>query len=242
MRVTNLTWKDVEKYLKEKDILLVPMGAVEQHGPMSPIGTDIIAAEEIADRISKRTNILVAPTITLGYVDPDFIRFPGTLCINLETFCKLLEDYLISYSKQGFKKFVIVNAHETQKELIKGITQKVCIQENIQVIEFEYWNVLKDEFKNLIKSDLIHACEDEVSIVLYTKPSLVKRDETIDEMPVEAQLDYFLYPSPKNYATKSGVMGKPSLATKEKGKIILDLIVKKMIRIIRKEFGDKYAK
>ncbi len=241
MKLLNATWEDIKDYLKKKDMMIIPIGATEQHGPMAPIGTDAIIAEEIANRIDDATKSLVSPTITTGYVDPEFLRFPGTLCINLETFCKLLEDFLISYSKQGFKKFVIVNTHETQKRLIKEIAERVCINQYIKVIVFEYWNVLQEEMKEFIESELVHACEDEVSILMAVDQSLIKKDRIVDEMPVEAKIGYLVYPLSDGYATKSGVMGKPSLATKEKGEKILGLIVEKMIKIIRKEFGEEYV-
>jgi creatinine amidohydrolase len=236
MKLLESTWEEVDAYLKKSDILIIPVGAIEQHGPMAPIGTDVIAAEEVAERIGKKLSILVAPTITTGYVDPDFLRFKGTLCIRLETFCNLLEDFLVSYSKQGFKKFVIVNTHETQRDPIKRISERVCINNGVKILAFEYWNLLKEEFKSFIKSELIHACEDEISILLETRPELVKKDRIVDEMPLEAKLDYFIYPLPEGYATKSGVMGIPSLATREKGKMILDLVMEKAAVLIKKEF------
>jgi len=242
MKLMNMTWVEVQNYLKQKDLLIIPIGAIEQHGPMAPISTDVIVAEEIAERIAKKINAVISPTISIGYVDPEFLRFPGTLSISIETFCKLLEDFLISYSKQGFKKFLIVNTHGTQKRFIKEISEKVCIERKVKIIEFEYWNLLREEFKEFIESELIHACEDEISILLATRPQLIKINKMVDEMPIEAKINYFVYPLPKKYATKSGVMGNPSLATKEKGEKILNLIIEKIPEIIRKEFGEKYIK
>ncbi len=235
LRLVELTWEDVKEYLKKKDILIVPCGAIEQHGPMAPIGTDIIIADEISRRIAERANILIGPTITFGYVDPEFKKFPGTLCINLKTFCALLRDYLVSFSEQGFKKFIIVNTHEDNKKLIEEISKKVSLEYGIKVISFEYWNLLEEEYKEFIESDLIHACEDEISILLSISPSLVKKDKIIDEMP--PKLKYFVYPLPPECVTISGVKGKPTLAKKEKGEKILRLIVEKAINIIKKEFG-----
>lgn len=235
MKLLEVTWEGVRDYLKEKDILLIPVGSVEQHGPMSPVGTDSIIAEEIANRIGNELDLLVLPVVNFGFVCPDFQKFPGTLYLRKNTFSSLLEDIIRNYESQGFKRFLLVNAHETNKPLIKYVAWELGRELPIRILSFEYWYLLDKEFKEIVESDLIHACEDEVSIMLYIKPELIVNEKIIDETPKEAEIEknYLLYPLPNDYRTKSGVMGKPSLATKEKGEKIMKLIVQKTIGLLK---------
>lgn len=235
MKLLEMTWEGVKEYLKEKDVLIIPIGAIEQHGPMSPVGTDSIIAEEIANIIGNESDLIVLPVINFGFVYPDFQRFPGTLCLKENTFSSLLEDIIRNYESQGFKKFLLINTHETNKPIIKYVAWKLGKELPIKVLSFEYWSFLDKEFKEIIESELVHACEDEVSLMMYIKPEVIVKERIIDEMPKEAEIEknYLLYPLPENYKTKYGVMGKPSLASKEKGEKIIKLIVQKTIGLLK---------
>ncbi len=235
MKLENLTYEDVQKYLKNNDILIIPIGSLEQHGPMSPLGTDSIIAEEIANRIGDELDLFVSPVIKFGFVYPDFQRFPGTLCVREITFSNLLEDIIRNYQTQGFRKFLLINTHETNKPLIKYVAWKLGKELPIKTLSSEYWYLLDNELKEITESELIHACEDEISIMMYIRPELVENERTVDEMPKEAEIEknYLLYPLPDDYKTKSGVMGKPSLANREKGEKIMKLIVQKTINLLK---------
>jgi creatinine amidohydrolase len=80
MLLENLSYPEVELYLKEKDIILVPVGSVEQHSPYGLIGTDFITAEHVARQAGEAMDILVAPTLCYG-VSPHHMAFPGTVSL-----------------------------------------------------------------------------------------------------------------------------------------------------------------
>ena len=85
MLLENLSTNEVEDYLNDKDIILIPIGAVEQHSQYGLIGTDFIVAENIAREIGKRMDILVAPTINYG-ISPHHMAFMGTATVTPNTF------------------------------------------------------------------------------------------------------------------------------------------------------------
>ncbi|UCD04415.1 MAG: creatininase family protein [Candidatus Woesearchaeota archaeon] len=229
MKTENMSWDEIRDYRNKP--IIIPIGAIEQHGPMAPVATDSIVAEYLANKLGEKLNFPVATCINFGCVDPSFRRFTGSICIKPETFINLLRDIIESYKFQGFSKFIIVNAHETNTKLIERVLQDI---EGIKAVSFEYWKV-DNRINDIVESELIHVCEDEIAIMLAIKPELIKKEKVVDELPKEAELEYTLIPLPEEYKTKTGVMGKPSKATAEKGRKIIDLVINKVLEIIRKE-------
>lgn len=66
MRLANITWPKAEKYFKESDMVLIPIGSIECHGRHIPLGTDVLIPEKITDLIEEKSNILIAPMIPFG--------------------------------------------------------------------------------------------------------------------------------------------------------------------------------
>jgi creatinine amidohydrolase len=108
--LTEMTWVDVQSYLEINDMVIIPLGSIEQHGPHLPEGADILGAIELSERISARTNVLVAPILMVGYSEYHS-GFPGTLSISPETMEQVVFECVESLIKHGFKKFLFFNAH-----------------------------------------------------------------------------------------------------------------------------------
>jgi creatinine amidohydrolase len=109
MRLEDLNWMDVEKYLQQEDRLLLVIGAAEQHGYLSLL-TDIKIPLALADSASQATGVLVAPPLNFG-VSPYFLAYPGTLSLRVGTFILAVEDIVRSAYGHGFKRILILNGH-----------------------------------------------------------------------------------------------------------------------------------
>jgi creatinine amidohydrolase len=109
MRFEDLSWFDVENYLKNEDRLILVLGACEQHGYLSLL-SDVKIPQALADAASQQTNILVAPAVNFG-ISPYFTEYPGTLSLRSETFLNLVEDIVRSSYHYGFKRILILNGH-----------------------------------------------------------------------------------------------------------------------------------
>jgi creatinine amidohydrolase len=109
MRLEDLNWMDVEEYLKHDDRLIIVVGACEQHGFLSLL-SDVKIPLALADAISTKTGVLVAPPVNFG-ASPYFIAYPGTLSLRLSTLMDILEDIVRSAHHQGFRRFLILNGH-----------------------------------------------------------------------------------------------------------------------------------
>ncbi len=109
MRIEDLNWMDVEKYLRSEDRLMLVSGAAEQHGYLSLL-TDIKIPMALADAASNATGVLVAPPVNFG-ISPYFLAYPGTFSLRVSTFCAALEDIVRSAYGHGFKRVLVINGH-----------------------------------------------------------------------------------------------------------------------------------
>jgi creatinine amidohydrolase len=109
MRLEDLNWMDVEKYLQQEDRLMLVAGSTEQHAYLSLL-TDIKIPLALADAASQATGVLVAPPLNFG-VSPYFLAYPGTLSLRATTLCAAVEDIVRSAYGHGFKRLLVVNGH-----------------------------------------------------------------------------------------------------------------------------------
>ena len=109
MRIEDLNWMDVEKYLKHEDRLMLVVGACEQHGYLSLL-TDVKIPQALADAASQQTGVLVAPPVNFGS-SPYFVSYPGTFSLRLATLLDAVEDIIRSAHRQGFRRILVLNGH-----------------------------------------------------------------------------------------------------------------------------------
>ncbi len=109
MRLEDLNWMDVEKYLEHEDRLMLVTGATEQHGYLSLL-TDIKVPLALADAASQATGVLVAPPLNFG-ISTYFLAYPGTLSLRASTLAAAVEDIVRSAYGYGFRRILIINGH-----------------------------------------------------------------------------------------------------------------------------------
>lgn len=111
MYLANMTWQQAEKaFAKENLVALIPVGSIEQHGPVGPLGTDYIIPTELACRIERRTEVLVVPGMPFG-VATHHVKFPGTIDIGYEALYSVMTGITNNLLKHGIKKFIFINGH-----------------------------------------------------------------------------------------------------------------------------------
>ena len=109
MRLEDLNWMAVEKYLQQDDRLMLVTGATEQHAYLSLL-TDIKIPLALADAASQASGVLVAPPLNFG-LSPYFLAYPGTLSLRVSTLCSAVEDIVRSAHGYSFKRILVVNGH-----------------------------------------------------------------------------------------------------------------------------------
>lgn len=109
MRLEDLNWMDVERYLEQDDRLILILGACEQHAYLSLL-TDIKIPLALADTASNQTGVLIAPPLNFG-ISPYFLAYPGTFSFSVTTMLSAVEDIVRSAYGQGFRKILLLNGH-----------------------------------------------------------------------------------------------------------------------------------
>ncbi|WP_096186753.1 creatininase family protein [Evansella halocellulosilytica] len=236
-----MKWSEMSAYTfqeKEKDIAILPIGAIEAHGPHLPIGTDNILAERVAELLGDKTNALILPVLPLGQVW-SLKDFPGSLTISNSTLISIITELGESIYKQGFKKFVIINAHLGNQTALKEASRKLLdLVPQLKTFTFFYPDI-KEIAKDVCETTgmhdtYFHADEIETSIMLYLAEEKVDMDKAIKDIPtIPDSIDFT--PIPWSSFTKSAVLGDATKATKEKGRTIVEHAVKRMVSMINGE-------
>ncbi|MDY7094471.1 MAG: creatininase family protein [Acidobacteriota bacterium] len=187
--LAELTWKDVEALDPKGTVLILPVGALEAHGPHLPLGTDVVIAEAMARAGAEKLaeeGILGLRLPSLAYSPAGFAAsFPGTVSLGRENYAAQLVQIAASVEAWGLEHLVLANAHFDPGNL-GGIYDalKACEERGLRRPIFpdvtrKPWALqLTDEFK----SGACHAGRYEGSIVLAARPDLVRR-ELAEELP-----------------------------------------------------------
>lgn len=230
VRLENLTWVEAESIFREYDIVVIPLGArTKEHGPHLPLNTDYLIAEYLAEKVAAKVPAIIMPTIQYGYY-PAFVEYPGSVSLELETFKNVVKEICISISRCGIQKIYILNCGistlrglELAAEELKkfGIFLKFT---NIQ-------KILEDVEKEVCKQEGgTHADESETSMMLVIKPEVVKMEKAVkDYNPEKGKGMLTRDPNKPGIYSPSGVYGDATLAAKEKGERIVEVMVNKIV-------------
>src|SRR5207247_6496555 len=101
--MAELSNRHVEEYLQQNDLVLVPVGSTEQHGPHSPLSTDVLIPQEVCRRVALARDGLVAPPINYGISDAH-VGFKGLAYLTVRTFMSVVEDVCYSLAESRFRK------------------------------------------------------------------------------------------------------------------------------------------
>jgi creatinine amidohydrolase len=225
-QLENLSYPEVEEYLKKKDIILVPTGSVEQHSPYGLIGTDFITAEAVARRVAESMHILVAPTVKYG-VSPHHMAFKGTVSLTPDTMIMLISDIIQSLVAHGFRRIVFINGHGGNISSIKIAMERL----KTRMIEgcFEVISWYEMEEVQQLSIDLFagqeghHATPCEVSITRHMRPEAFKT-KPVHELKVTNPKYYWplTCEEMKKVFPDGRMESAPWLATADHGKKILE--------------------
>jgi creatinine amidohydrolase len=170
-----MSWTDVRAYLKTCDMVIIPLGSTEQHGPHLPLGTDYYEALEISKKISERTGVAVAPVLWAGYSEYHS-GFPGTLSLKPETMERVLFETAEMLMKYGFKRILFFNYHGGNNIVQSNVVHRINHTTTATAVAVGHGSALQKEAD--ADEDIFdwHAGKSETSIMLYLRPDLVRMD------------------------------------------------------------------
>lgn len=214
------------------DMVILPVGSVEQHGSHLPVGTDFIVAQALGEAVAQKMNALLLPTIPFSTCYEHRGKKGSSICTRPNTFYQMLQELVINLHEQGFTKVVILLGHGGIFIAGPAVRELNAIYDDLQVVLVN--PIMNDKIRAVLdnKEAEIHAGEKETSTILYlceesVNKNLMKENDCIPDCPRE----YLNYASLLKLS-ETGVWGKPSLATKEKGEKIFELMVEGAIEYI----------
>jgi creatinine amidohydrolase len=250
--MAELSWPEWQRKIEAGAIIFIPVGATEQHGPHLPLNVDVILPTGVCERVAKRVNGLVAPTLQYGYKSMPRSgggqSFPGTTSLDANTLSLTLRDIIRDMGVHGARRFVIVNGHyENAWVTVEGLdlALRALRQENIAdvtAMRLEYWDFVRRETLDRIFPDgfpgteLEHASLIETSLMLLLRPDLVM----LDKIPQEGRASfppYDIFPPPPGYLRESGVLADARGSNAEIGAWLMEDHVNMITAAVQKEFG-----
>jgi len=190
----HMTVPEVEALLEKTDMVIIPVGALEQHGNHLPIGTDFISGVERSKLIAQERDILVAPVLMAGQ-SPYHMGFAGTITLRAETILQVHLEAVESLIRHGFKRFIIMNAHGGNRAISTLLVDQ--INQTTAGVAVSFGAAIRPfmEPESAAPSTVLdrHAGTGETSSSLYLMPDLVQLDKAVAaELTLPAHLEAML--------------------------------------------------
>jgi creatinine amidohydrolase len=243
--LADLSWGDIQDYLRDKDLVLIPVASTEQHGRHLPLSVDTITAIEVARRAAEQAEVLYAPVMWAGS-SPQHMGPPGeglgTITLRASTFQNVCLDIARSLIHHGFNRLVFVAGHGSNVKVIDPGLRKLKYDTGAFV---GYYRAYAERYLGFLKGLMEnpeaeppgwHASELETSQVMAHDPRRVRMDRAIREEtrtpdwlpPAFAKQDgapdvefkgyqYFVFPMDHREFSPSGCIGNPFRASAETG-------------------------
>lgn len=203
-------------------VAVLPVGSLEQHGDHLPLSTDTIVACAVAERVATTYGLRLLPPVTFS-CSHEHAAWPGTVSLRASTLISLIEDIAGSLRASGMEKLVIVNGHGGNYVLSNVVQEaNAALPRSMALFPGRAdWNAARSagEMKTSSSEDM-HGGELETSILLLVTPAQVKDSYQTNDHAVVDRPHLLTYGM--SAYTTSGIIGSPSLASAENGKLALD--------------------
>lgn len=243
--LAEMTNRELEMFLEKHNTLLIPTGSIEQHGPHSPLSTDVLIPQELCRRLAPQIGAVVAPPITYG-LSQGHRGFRGAFYVSIDVFISLVSDLCLSFANAGFRNIIFVNGHsDNTYAIVFGCARAADkLPPGTRAFPLNYWEGFPPErasqYVSMEKG--MHANEGEVSAVLAINPDLVDMEHANSEFPNfpeykaggGAAFTAFLLTAPGSIyrITKTGTWGDATQATPEKGERFLTWGVESVLALL----------
>jgi creatinine amidohydrolase len=226
-----LTAAELRNLAARDAVVLLPVGATEQHGPHLPTGVDDFLAAEVCHRAaalaSVHVPVVVTPSVPTG-LSEHHMAFGGTLTLTLTTLHALLRDICRSVIRAGFSRILIVNGHGGNMTALNALTTELTAELAAPIAFASYFGAGRNVVRETLETQdgLMHACEGETSMMMATRPGLIRTEHLAEAhgpritLPAESTDPVYLA-VPFERITTSGVAGDARVASAEKGETML---------------------
>jgi creatinine amidohydrolase len=226
-----MSWPEAKAYFSKQDIVIVPVGSNEQHGPPNPLGTDHLIAKGIAEETAKRTGVVCLQVIPFG-VSSHHKQFWGTISVSPKAFKKYVEETCLSLNYYGVRKIVVVNGHGGNLHALMELARELR-EKGIFMSVFQWWTAASKLLPDLFESEeRRHAGAEETSMNLALHSNLVRMARAVDEDVGKHRLqgEGITLPLSTIDETSSGAFGKTRTASVEKGRKVFNAVVGELVK------------
>ncbi len=251
-----MTGKEYQERLTKNDLIIIPIGSSENHGPHACSGEDTFLVTRMAEQIAQRTGCTVAEPIWYGSHPFHHLGMPGTIVIPEETFIDYLRAMIAGFWNAGFRKQILLNGHGQDYAIPVAMHQfGKKYQVPALLINVNWWFLIKEHIRDKahggpFETPFIHADECETSFSLALFPEMIRMEDAVDTKvqalmpPGHVDMSGSAYNMPIPFwqhvggstieviATPEGVVGSATLAEMEKAKPGLDAILNYLEKLV----------
>jgi len=234
VRWDRMTAPALRKAARRKTVVIIPLGATEQHGPHLPTQVDWRLAMEVSERAARlmgtRQPALVTPAIPFG-MSEHHMSLGGTITLNYATMAAVVGCVVRSVARHGFKRIFVLNGHGGNTAALETIITELTVELKLPLACGTYWQIAAESISQILEQQrvVLHACEAETSMLQALSPEIV--------LPLKASYKTALIPglsaiagvNPGVYrwqqlGTRSriGLIGEAWAASPEKGARLLE--------------------
>lgn len=242
VRIAELAWPEYDARVKNgKTMVLLPIGALEQHGHHMSMNPDVLLPTAIAENVAEQIGALVAPAIAYGYKSQQKSgggnHMPGTTSLDGITLTNTIKDILKEFARHGVRNVVMINGHfENSMFITEGVD--LAIRElkwegirDFSVVILSYWDYVTEETIREIYPygfpgwAVEHGGVLETSLMLHLHPHLVDMSKVVDQEPATFP-PYDFFPVKPEWTPCSGCLSSAKPASAQKGKLLFEVCVK----------------
>jgi creatinine amidohydrolase len=249
-----MSWPEARRAALQNRVVLLPVGAIEQHGPHLPVDVDNRIVTWLCNEAASRRPDLVlsVPPIHYGFNEHN-MGFPGTVTVAVEHFVRYVVDVCRSFVRQGHERVVLVNGHGSNAMPCSLVAREVVNRSpSALAAAVNHWSLSRELARRLRESPrggMAHACEYETSWYLFLDPEAVRMDKAVADMIdsrsrfvwvdlMEGDGPVALIDDWTRVSNGSGVEGDPSTASAGKGRAYAEEEVAQLIAFCE-EFRDR---
>jgi len=252
----NMTAKEVQERLKANDLIIIPLGSTEVHGPHAPYGEDTFLVTRMAEQVALATGCTISQPLWFGSHPYHHLGMPGNIVVPEEYFVGMVKAIMAGFWNAGFRKQILLNGHGQEYVIPTAIHQ---FAKTFQVpgifINLNWYHAIPEHFKTReeggpYETDFVHADEVETSWSLALFPEYIKQEDAVDTEPFgflpEGHIDKagnLLHRPIAWYgqvgcgpievaAYKPGVVGKATLADAQKAKPGLEALLDYLEKLV----------
>jgi creatinine amidohydrolase len=246
-------WPSIATYLERCDMVLVPIGATEQHGALTPLMVDTGWATWISEQVAARSGVLVAPPLHFGW-SPHHLAYPGSITLRPETLTQVIVDVGESLLAHGFRRIILVNGNRVANlPPMEIAATKLRFSTGALVSVVDVGLIARKEIATICDSEpgaVDHAADAETSFMLHAFPQLVDMARTQEparksreiRFAPHIQFDYpldgdlvLVHATSEEFGERTkpwGVAASARSATKEKGQRIVAAVIDNFVAYV----------